>query len=627
MALRLCDTGPDWLALGERTKARLQAWGEQASRLYIWDYDGLAHGQVFPAPGLEGYVDRFRYYQRSRVEGVFLESELLVSPRSLVELRQWVYMKLAEDPGKNLWGLVDDFCRGMYGPAAPQIVAYAKLIESRQADYPWKMFDFAFLTRAQGLLETAAQAAAGNPRTLARVQEARFNLDLVTLWYWSKAISDHVRAGGKVSDWKLDRERILARVEPWLGAFQKEGRWLSALPDWPADRRQATEKAWYDHMQQTVVEPALVCGRAAKGNMALPVELAGVDPKTVVELPAPVFGFCDGRGPFYEKADDRLPVADPEAASGVAYFLSQERFQGAGGVLPFTMGNYDSTGRVGGGGRVKAEDIKAAGYHLYKLGRFALSDTCYIYLTGAWALQARNLGMFLDPKTPDLPWDVYVSLKTSGPNLPFGDKQGKDGAYLDRLLLVPVPSDRRYSPESVAAARKGENLVVQGGFPAEAGAGLPAYLAAWCEPKDSAAGVKVTVGGGALTFARSSDQGNAFAAFREPIPVQPGRDYLFTALVTAGFNDDRVSFAFDCLDEKRQPVGQVKLEPVTRYLGIAPGYLVVTGGCLAKLGEASEAQAVVTMPEQARFVKLTMGYGFRVGTVRVAGVKLEEIGK
>jgi hypothetical protein len=53
-------------------------------------------------------------------------------------------------------------------------------------------------------------------------------------------------------------------------------------------------------------------------------------------------------------------------------------------------------------------------------------------------LQARNLGMFVDPKAPDRPWDIYLSLKTSGPHLPGGDPTGKEGVYLDRMILVPA---------------------------------------------------------------------------------------------------------------------------------------------------------------------------------------------
>jgi len=109
-----------------------------------------------------------------------------------------------------------------------------------------------------------------------------------------------------------------------------------------------------------------------------------------------------------------------------------------GGVLPFHLGIYDYTGRVGGGSRINRDEIKGNGYHLYKMGRFRLSDTAYIYLTGSWQIQIRPLIPFLNPDKPNSAWDIYLSLKTSGAGLPFGDPSGEDGIYLDRMLLVRV---------------------------------------------------------------------------------------------------------------------------------------------------------------------------------------------
>jgi len=172
--------------------------------------------------------------------------------------------------------------------------------------------------------------------------------------------------------------------------------------------------------------------------MPLPSELAETSAERIVDLPAPIIGFCDGRGPFYEEVDDRMPVQDPQSASGNAVFISNERMKPFGGVLPFHLGIYDYTGRVGGGSRINRDEIKGNGYHLYKMGRFRLSDTAYIYLTGSWQIQIRPLIPFLNPDKPNSAWDIYLSLKTSGAGLPFGDPSGEDGIYLDRMLLVRV---------------------------------------------------------------------------------------------------------------------------------------------------------------------------------------------
>jgi len=639
VCVRVCITGTEHLPFTAPENAfalrDVQAWRERATRLFKWDYDGLAHGQVFPAPIFDSYTDRLNLYPKLNIEGLFLESELMVSPRPFVGMRHWVWLHKAEDPSRDVWELVQDFSNGMYGKAAPHIMSLLKLTEKRKQDYPYNLYDFSYLTGAQGLFDKAEKAVADSPKALARVREARLGLDLATLYYWTKAITDHVRSGGKESDWKLNKDTIIARVEPLLLAVQKEGRWLSCgVPHWNAQQKQQAEEKWLTKFQQTVVQPVVNCGRAAKNVMPLPPELETVPADRIVDLPAPVIGFCDGRGPFYEQVDDRIPVPDPQSTAGNAVFISNERMKAFGGVLPFHLGIYDSTGRVGGGARVNPDDIKGEGYRLYKMGRFRLSDTAYIYLTGSWQIQIRPLIPFLNPDNPDHPWDIYLSLKTSGPGLPFGDKTGKDGIFLDRMILVRVDEERKLTRGEVRAAEKGENLLASGDFDRnekpDPKTGLPRGLRVSAGEGATVALDAETKASGthSLRITRSGDAGAATVSFADPVPVVPGATYLLSAKVM--FTDRHISFAFGCLDEKKnglphQPDNLVKMEPVTRYLGIGSTYFNVPYACQEKPNSFNPIEMALVIPAQAHYLNVSLGYGHAIGAAWFDDVQVRQI--
>lgn len=384
----------------------IQQWRRKCKHLWIWDYDFCGHSISDPYPSFDSYADRFRLFQRLNAEYIFEESEYLSFVRQLVDLKHWVVFKLMEDPGRDVWQLVDDFANGVYGAAGPCISKYVRLLEKRKEDWPYRLFDQAFLVEAQRLFDQAERATAKDPAALTRIREARYFLDLTTLKYWSKACTEFVRAGNDIASWPLSKEAILARTVGYYDALLAEKRWLIDHP-------------YCKDFRDKYVAPILRSARMGRAVMPLPKELAGIPPQRIIELPVQVLNH--GGYPVVE---------DKEAADGTA--VRVERTEAIPfDVLPFSMGVYDHLGLAGGGRRINPSDIPGPGYHLYRMGQQKLSASAYIWLTNSWQIQIPTL-CFADPKRPEEAWDIYASIRLENPAAPTEKQVG----LVDRVILV-----------------------------------------------------------------------------------------------------------------------------------------------------------------------------------------------
>jgi hypothetical protein len=172
-----------------------ESWARLAPQLWIWDY-AVAYRNYgdLPRPTLRVLASDLRYYRDLGVEGIFyqLDDPLGADMRAL---KQWVLLKLIDDPGRNVQDLVNEFTEGYFTQAAPAIRRYLTLLEAQvaanpaplrfkpgQDDYRW--LDAPFLFAAHTLFDKAEKRVAGDPIVLRRVRWARLSLDRATLWRW-----------------------------------------------------------------------------------------------------------------------------------------------------------------------------------------------------------------------------------------------------------------------------------------------------------------------------------------------------------------------------------------------------------------------------------------------------------
>jgi hypothetical protein len=140
VAIRLCNAmvgaWPHPFTPAEQCEvAKLaEAWAKVHDRMSIWDYNVNFGHYLAPMPNLDVMAANIRFWIKNKAFGVMLQGGYQ-SPAERDELKSWVCAKLMWDPRLNEQELIDDFIVGHYGPAAPAIAEYERLLAQTAKDH------------------------------------------------------------------------------------------------------------------------------------------------------------------------------------------------------------------------------------------------------------------------------------------------------------------------------------------------------------------------------------------------------------------------------------------------------------------------------------------------------------
>ncbi len=108
----------------------LNQWKELApGRLMAYDYCTNFRNLLMPFPDLRVLAPDIKFYLNNGVKGLFYEGHPLPGAE-FAELRLWVIAQLMWNPEKDAQALIDEFVDGVYGPAAPYISEYIRLLHN-----------------------------------------------------------------------------------------------------------------------------------------------------------------------------------------------------------------------------------------------------------------------------------------------------------------------------------------------------------------------------------------------------------------------------------------------------------------------------------------------------------------
>jgi hypothetical protein len=235
----------------------LVGWSRICNRLYVWDYTTNFAHYILPHPNLRVLGPNIRFFVDHGVKGVFEQGAYQSCGSEMAELRGWVLAKLLWDPTRDPQKLIDEFLDGYYGPAAPEIGAYLKLMhdgveESGDSLTCYSPPDAGFLTfkrlaEAWRRLRAAEAAAGGDADLRHRVQVAQLPVLYAFLVRWEPLRKEAAASG---APWPLP-ETIQAAYARFMEIAQAEkithvaeGRgigWLKEVVDKAATRPAATQ--------------------------------------------------------------------------------------------------------------------------------------------------------------------------------------------------------------------------------------------------------------------------------------------------------------------------------------------------------------------------------------------------
>lgn len=392
-------------------------WDKIAKNKAVWVYHRLYRmTEAFPWPqACFWYIgEDMRLYRDLGVRKIFVESEIRSGgDRAFHDLHIYLAAKLMDNPDADEKKLTDEFFEFQYGPAAPEMHAYAEYLKKRLEAVPGKIcgsplqgrscFDPEFFLTINKLLNRAEAKVKNDPERLENVQIERIPVDYAALYLWPQITS---KTG-------LNRKALCDRLEKNLR--------INCDRYYGKTNGQNPQKArkMFEELKDTRL-------RLLRNPIAIPPGMEKLDIRQISSL--------------YE--DQRFVVDDSEAALGKAVKLGEfragSRFTHATQPMEFGVYNY-STGKALARRIIRPEEVPSdEKYHLYRIGTVVPSGYEKQFFWGhrSWSMQIGKLyRMLWDSVDPDREYELYISCKLTGPAYVKGSKS-ENAVYVDKLVAV-----------------------------------------------------------------------------------------------------------------------------------------------------------------------------------------------
>lgn len=405
----------------------LTGWAKISSRLRTWDYNiNYWAWNELAYPSEYAYQGNLQFYHKQNVECVFAEFE---SPNysDVREYKIYLWLKLMEDPYQDFDALRKKFAYGYYGKAGKLFLEYRDLLKkSAERTKPHIIFtpspedylhlDMATILRALAIFDEGEKLLADDPVKLERWQDAKISLNRGILYRTKTLHKEYLQKNGTLAGYPIDHDKLFSEMRMV---------WKRRLPLRPLSQKAAAAtKALEDAIARY--------GKTYTArNLAAPKRFKHVAAERLVDIT------MENSSRFRNFAELK---DDPESEAGYAAVLDFDRDGqkvklGKNTLLPLTMGIYDrSKKRTIFKNLLKKEQVKKRGYNWYKLGVFTMTPDAYFYGLN-WMVQQTFSGVY-DPRCPNQRYELWVSVKFTGPAYPFGKKDEHNAIYLDRVLLI-----------------------------------------------------------------------------------------------------------------------------------------------------------------------------------------------
>ncbi len=223
---------------------------------------------VVPFPAMFAYLENLKLYQRLHIRGVYICG--IPAQMHLAHLFSYVVPRMMWNPGANLDEYINDFLRGWFGPAAPQMKEYLRLLRelaySEKADFnPWQpppkeLFTPELLQRFYKLFETAEKACKDSGIYLSRLWKEKAGLLHTDLLLYGTPQRKYTEGGVELSQPTPDQLKKLAELLRICAYFGWDSLQSGIkLLDWASQLLGYTPKlsGWYSWWEEPVMKQFL----------------------------------------------------------------------------------------------------------------------------------------------------------------------------------------------------------------------------------------------------------------------------------------------------------------------------------------------------------------------------------
>ena len=411
-----------------RAHELFKGWAKICSHMMMWDYNINYHEfNELAYPSEYFYKHNLLLYKKHGLYGIFAEQESPVHA-DVREYKFYLWMKLLEDPELDFDKLRRDFADNYYGKAGKLFLEYRDLLlESVKRTKPFIIFtptpdnythlDLETVTEAFRLFDEGEKLLADDPVRLTRWRDAKISLNRSAL-YRSKILRrEYIKKHGSLKGYPFRPEKIAAELRAawkrrvplfWGNRKKILGELETALKQYNRDytEKELAMPARFKHVPPDKCFDFSMENSSRFRNFAVLVN----DPESEVGYAAAMITE-EEKNPYRSNwlGDYRLPQPFGIRSRGLdTYFLQT---------------------------KIKKEQVKKAGYNWYKLGVVKLSADAFLYCFGTWMVQ-QPIGIAYDPKNPDAKFEIWISMKFTGPAYPHGREGDKNAIYIDRVFLI-----------------------------------------------------------------------------------------------------------------------------------------------------------------------------------------------
>ncbi len=386
------------------TYENLKKWAKLSKNVWLWYY--VYHDEM------EGITERLakdvKLIHQAGATGSFFEYKMkyMLSGIATDEMTAYVAMKLYWNPMDDWKKHREDYCRYFYGKAADSILAWMDMRDAYTRNIPvhnfwssnsmeWGYYkDPANILKEVKLVESWLKMTENQPFAHQHVKRLRIAVDVVLLKNYPKV--------------------------------------LKIAPEYKGKSMEIYNRLVKDCQELEKIRNTQYITRYFVNPLKQSLKIAEIEPKPLPKGLVPAGKQVARFFPY--KGGKVVEKAMPDSAWGYAYGreIKDENAKAA-----MTFGYYDILKRVQKNNSVPYDKIKKdSKFHIYKVTKTTLSASCRVWVHPTWGLGYDNVGELFNVDFPDRKWDIYVSLKFTGPAYQQKPETEKNFVWIDQVILV-----------------------------------------------------------------------------------------------------------------------------------------------------------------------------------------------
>ncbi len=253
----------------------LKAWAGITNQLYIWHYNTNFRHYLLPFPDLDELASDIPIYQKHGVVGLFMQGAYAAGGGGeMAGLKSYLLARLLWNPNVDANAVIDEYLKGVYGKAAPQMKAYLELLQREVRPGPAglgaHLWIFAVPDYSGALLKGGmelfrqAEAAAGDAATRKRIEKDRLSLEYLALLKAREyRVGNGVYAPADLAGLKKQAAEFLARAREHGIRSLHEGQEIGADDKYYAELAEQPALSLENEGWKVVIVPGLD-GRAVQ---------------------------------------------------------------------------------------------------------------------------------------------------------------------------------------------------------------------------------------------------------------------------------------------------------------------------------------------------------------------------